>query len=318
MPRLPHPSAVLLCACALAALPAHAELKERVAGVVNGQPITLSDVEERIALELQRLTTTGEARQKERLDLLKRGLDQLVDERLIEAEATNLGVEVSDEEVNRQVEALAKQNGLDTNGFKSALAAQGVDFGMVKDSLRRQALQFRLLQYKVKPRKVSDEEVQAAYAAQAGEGEVEIRARNLFIAAPTGGAPEVLAKAKAKAETAVRRLAAGEEFAVVARDLSEIPNAHEGGDLGWVRRGTLFPEADAALFALQPGKTSSLLQNPGGYHLFHASDRRAVMAKPLAEVQEEIRARLANDSIMKERENYLKALRKGAQIELKL
>lgn len=318
MPRLPRTSAALLCACALAALPAHAELKERVAGVVNGQPITLSDVEERIALELQRLTTTGEARQKERLELLKRGLDQLVDERLIEAEATNLGVEVSDEEVNRQVEALAKQNGLDTNGFKAALAAQGVDFGMVKDSLRRQALQFRLLQYKVKPRKVSDEEVQAAYAAQAGEGEVEIRARNLFIAAPTGAAPEVLAKAKAKAETAVKRLAAGEEFAVVARDLSEIPNAHEGGDLGWVRRGTLFPEADAALFALQPGKSSALLQNAGGYHLFHASDRRAVLAKPLAEVQEEIRARLANDSIMKERENYLKALRKGAQIELKL
>ena len=47
-------------------------------------------------------------------------------------------------------------------------------------------------------------------------------------------------------------------------------------------------------------------------------DEPVIPPKPLAEVKEEIRARLANDSVFKERENYLATLRKTAQIDEKL
>ena len=311
-----------LLACALlAASTARAEVKDRIAAVVNGQPITLSEVVDRMQVQLGQVAASGAAGaelEKARTEWLKRGLDQLIDDRLIEAEAVQVGVDVSDDEVMRQVEALAKQNNMEMPTFREALAGQGIGFDTVKDSLRRQALQFRLLQYKVKPRKVTDEEVQSAYAAQNTDPEVELKVRNLFVPTPEGSSPEALAAAQRKAEEAVRRVARGDEFAVVARDLSTAPSAREGGDLGWLHRGSLFAEADAAIAALKGGQTSALLRNASGWHLFHLDEKRPIPPKPLAEVQEEIRTRLANDSILKERENYLRSLRKSAQLDVKL
>jgi peptidyl-prolyl cis-trans isomerase SurA len=320
---LSTPAHAVALALALLAAPAaaRAEVKERVAAVINGKPVPLSDVVERAQPELQRLQQQGlpgPELERRRTEWLKRALDQLVDDRLIEAEAHDLGVEVGEDEVQKQLEALAKQNNLDVPAFKEAIEAQGMEFETLRDTLKRQALQFRLLQYKVKPRKVSDEEVQAAWAAQNSDPEMELKVRNLFVPIAEGGGAPALAAARATVEQALARLARGEEFAVVARDLSAAPSAHEGGSIGWLRRGTLFAEADRALARLSPGETTPPIKNVAGLHLFHLDERRPVPPRPLAEVQEDLRARIANDSIAKERENYLRALRKSAQIDLKL
>lgn len=310
----------LITALSLGASAARAELKERVAAVVNGQPIALSDVLDRVQVELQRINAQpeGPSRDRERNEMIKRGLDQLIEDRLIEAEATQLGVEVGEDEVQKQIEALAKQNNMDVPQFREAVQAQGTSWETVRDSLRKQALQFRLLQLKVKPRKVSDEELQAAYAALNASPEMEVRARHLFVAVAKDAPAAQRDRAKAKVDEALRRLKAGEEFAVVARDLSDGPSAKEGGDLGYFHKGTLFAEADQATFSLAKGELSPLLHTPTGFHLFKVEDRRAVPARPLAEVAEELRLRISNDSVLKERENYLRALRKVAQVDIKL
>ena len=297
-----------------------AEIKDRIAAVVNGQPITMSEVAERVGPELAR-TTPGPAGEAARKDLLHRGLEQLIDERLVDVEASSLGFDVSDEEVQKLIDQLAKQNNMDAAQFKEAVASQGIEFDTVKDTLRRQQLTMKLLQYKVKPRKVSDEEVQSAYAQMASEGEPEVHVRHLFISAPDGTMAVREAAARAKADDALRRLKAGETFAKVARDLSDGPTAGEGGDLGWVRRAQMQPALDQAAFALQPGQFSALIHTTGehgGYHLLFVDEKRKVPPKPLSEVQEELRNRIANDSLLKEREHYLVSLRKAAQIDQKL
>src|SRR5260221_6668639 len=172
----------LLC---LIALPLRAEIKDRIEAVVIGQAITLSDLVERLGPELGRLPP-GPLGAAQREKLLKSGLEQMIDERLVESEATALGLEIPDDEVTHLVEALAKQNNLDLSQFRAALAQQGVSYDTVRDSLKRQQLTMRLLQYKVKPRKVTDEEVQAAYANLNKEGDVEVRARDIFISSPDG------------------------------------------------------------------------------------------------------------------------------------
>jgi len=297
-----------------------AEIKERVAAVVNGQPITLSEVQERVQPELAR-TAPGPAGEAQRKELLHQALEQLIDERLVESEATSLGIEVTDDDVTRGVEQLARQNSLDPAQFKEALQQQGISIDTVRDSLRRQQLVLRLLQYKVKPRKVSDEEVQAAYASMTKNQDQEVRARDIFISAPDGIAPAVEEAAKVKAETALRRIQKGESFAKVARDLSDGPTAKEGGDMGYFRRGQLIAAIEQPAFQLQPGQVSGLIRTSGehgGWHIVTPEDRRAITPRPLTEMQEEIRNRLANESVMKEREHYLAQLRKTAQIDEKL
>jgi peptidyl-prolyl cis-trans isomerase SurA len=312
MRLLPLPMLVVFCGFA-----ARAEIKDRIAAVVNGQPITLSEVSERVQPELGRLPA-GPAGDAQRKAVLRQGLDQLIDEHLVAGEASSLGIEITDDEVQHLVETLAKQNNMEPTQFRDALAQQGISIETVRDSLRRQQLMLRLLQYKVKPRKVSDEEVQQAYANRNKDSEFEVHARDLYIAVPEGATKEEEDKAKAKADAALRRLHAGESFPVVARDLSDGPSAHEGGDLGYIRKGAMVAAIEQAAFSLEPGHVSNLIRLPTGYHLVMVEDRRKIASKPLAEVQEEIRTQLAGDSVMKEREHYLSQLRRTAQIDEKL
>ncbi|MGZ6123327.1 MAG: peptidylprolyl isomerase [Myxococcales bacterium] len=304
----------------LLAFAARAEIKDRIAAVVNGQPITLSELQERVAPELARVPP-GPTGASQRDKVLHQGLDQMIDERLVESEATNLGIEVADDEVTHLVEQLAKQNNLNMDQFRAALTQQGITLETVRESLKRQQLVLRLLQYKVKPRKVSDEEVQAAYASMNKSGDYEVRARHIFVASPDGVPAVAETRAKAKAELAIKRIRAGESFAKVARDLSEGPGAAEGGDLGYFSRGQMLQAIEEAAFRLKPGEVSDLIRTTGergGWHIVEVEDKRQVAPRPLSEVQEEIRNRLSNESVMKEREHYLAQLRKTSQVDVKL
>ena len=306
---------MLLCAAA-----ARAELKERIAAIVNGQPILLSDVEERIGPELTRIMQqpAGQQRDKERADLLHRGLTEMVDEKLIESEATGLGLAVSEEELQRALEQLARQQNMELADFRQALEQQGIPWDTARDAVRRQTLMAEVLRFKVKARKVSDEEVQAAYATEAHNAQYEVHARHIFVPLPQDASPAQQAAALARAEQALRRVSAGETFALVAREMSEGPTAKQGGDLGYFRRGLMLPAIEQAAFTLKTGEVSPVIRTGSGYHLVLVEDRRAIPPKPLADVKEEIRSRLANDSVFKERENYLATLRKTAQIDEKL
>jgi peptidyl-prolyl cis-trans isomerase SurA len=309
-------AAAALCLCSLAA---RAEILERVGAVVNGQPLVYSDIVERVQPELAKVDKLPPAeREKARKELLLRSVDQLVDEKLVEAEAATYQVEVTEEETNKQAEALARQNGLTLEQFKEELAKQKVDYAQVRDGLKRQTLRYKLLQAKVKPRKITEEEIKAAYAQRTAHPEYEVRARHIFIRIPPSATPEQLEAARDKAELALRRVTNGDEFAVVARDLSDGPTAKQGGDLGYFKRGLLLPELENAALQMKPGESSGLIKTAAGYHLVHVEDRRALPVKPLAEMQEEIRQQLGSESIVGEQTRFLQQLRKAAQVDIRL
>ena len=82
-----------------------------------------------------------------------------------------------------------------------------------------------------------------------------------------GGLPLRLIRVRdlSRAEAALRRAAAGEDFAALARELSEDPSAAHGGDLGLVRAADLAEPLRSAAAALAPGAVSALLETPDGY-----------------------------------------------------
>ena len=308
-------SLALLCATA-----GRAEIKERIAAVVNGQPITLSEVEERVGPELARLPQTADeaARAREKASLLHQGLEQLIDEKLIESEAHTIGADVTEDEVQRGLEQLARQSSMEVPEFKEALEQQGISWETARETVRRQQLMGQVLRFKVKPRKITDEEVQTAYAAVAKAPEYEVRARHIFVATPERATPAFVATARKKAEDALRRVKSGETFALVARELSDGPTAREGGDLGYFKKGLMLPAIEQAAFSLKPGEISPLVKTSSGFHIVMVEDRRGIPPKPLPEVKEEIRTQLANESIFVERGHYIATLRKTAQIDEKL
>lgn len=81
------------------------------------------------------------------------------------------------------------------------------------------------------------------------------------------GATRTREEARARIGQALGRITAGEDFAAVARELSDDPTAAAGGDLGVVAPGQLVPAFEEAAFALEPGERSGVVETPYGFHV---------------------------------------------------
>ena len=72
----------------------------------------------------------------------------------------------------------------------------------------------------------------------------------------------------------LQRLKTGEDFGAVAREVSKGPSAADGGDLGWLRRGTIQKALEDAAFALKDGQLSGLVRAGPGLHVVKVEERR--------------------------------------------
>jgi peptidyl-prolyl cis-trans isomerase D len=147
---------------------------------------------------------------------------------------------------------------------------------------------------------VSEAEVEKYYTEHASEFDVPPEAHMYHILArvPQTGGSEAEDRARAKVADAIRRVKAGEDFAKVAREVSEDPgSAPRGGDLGVVHKGELVPAFEQAAFALRSGEvTPEPVRTPFGFHAIKVTDVRAGGRRPLKEVAATIRERVAGEA----------------------
>jgi parvulin-like peptidyl-prolyl isomerase len=105
--------------------------------------------------------------------------------------------------------------------------------------------------------------------------EKQVRARHILIEVAEDAADEVKAAARTRIDSALRRARAGEDFAALARELSEDPgSARRGGDLGWNPRGRMQPSFDEAMFELTAGQISDVVTTRFGYHVIRGEGVR--------------------------------------------
>lgn len=95
--------------------------------------------------------------------------------------------------------------------------------------------------------------------------------------------------AQAKAAKIAADARAGADFAELARTLSDDAGSRaQGGDLGWLQKGTTQPGFESALFALGPGEISDPVRTDEGYHVIQLREVQAEQAKPFEQVREEL------------------------------
>lgn len=315
--------APLLALATLAAPATPARVVDRVAALVNGEVVTLLELEERAGPDLRRADAlpAGPARERERARVLKEAFDGAVSERLFQAQVAALGVEITDAEIDSVVQDVKRRNGLDDERLDEALRAQGMDRAAYRKAVKRDLESMRLVQLKIRNKvKVTDEDVKNYWQTHPQEfraGE-EVRVRHIFFALPQDADAAERARVDAIAEKALARVKAGEDFGKVAREMSQGPSARESGELGWLKRGTVQPEVEKVAFALQPGQVSGLVRTRPGYQIIQVEERRGGGARPFDEVKEEVRDRLVNEQGDTYRAQYIAELRKDAVIEVKM
>src|SRR3990172_7357499 len=140
----------------------HGRVLDRVAATVNGEVVTLTELEERAGAELRRADAqpAGAARAKARARALKAAFDALTAERLFQGQVAALGVEISEPEIDAVIEDVKRRNNLDDARLDDALRAQGLDRASYRKAVKRDLESMRLVQLKIRNKvKVTDEDV---------------------------------------------------------------------------------------------------------------------------------------------------------------
>jgi len=317
---------LLLLAAILAAPTAGASDRrpiDRVAAVVNGEVVTLSELVARSGAEYRRADSMppGAARDRARAKALQNAFDLVVAERLVESEAKTAGVDVTEAQIDAAVEDVKKRNNLSDDMLKQALASEGMDLKTYRDRLRKDFENHLLIMAKVQNRvKVSDDDVRGYYQSHLQEfaGEEQVKLRLILLTVPPGSPAEEEARVKAAGEAILARLAAGEDFADLARQVSQGPGASSGGDLGWVKKGTMPLDLERVAFLLTPGQNSGLVRAKTGWIILKADERRTGKAPPLEEVKDRVREKLGNQQAEIYRKQYIDELKREAVIEPKI
>jgi peptidyl-prolyl cis-trans isomerase SurA len=217
----------------------------KATAIVNGDIITDTDVDQRLALVL--LANSGSTISDDERDRLRmQVLRNLIDESLQIQEA-----KADDVSVFARVAANFKQT---PQQFTDFVKSKGSSASSLKRQIRAEMSWQHVLGRKVEPFvNVGDDEVKAIIdKLDSQRGTQEYRVQEIFLSAT----PDTDADIHASANKIVGQIRAGGSFTAYARQFSEASTAAVGGDLGWVRAGQLPDALSSAVQSMEPGKVS--------------------------------------------------------------
>ncbi len=244
----------------------------RATAVVNGEIITGTDVDQRLALILA--ANEGELPAEEVARFRTQILANLIDESLQIQEAAANEIEVTDKEVDEYFERIAQQNFrrsvADTEKY---LTSKNSSIATLKRQIKAELAWNRLLSRNVRPFiNVSDDEVNAIIERiNTTKGTTEYRLGEIYLSATPENQEQVLANAKKILE----QVQQGGSFVAYARQFSEASTAAVGGDLGWVKLEQL-PQSLATAASQMNANEIVAVPSPGGISLLLLIDKRQV------------------------------------------
>ncbi len=246
----------------------------RATAVVNGDIITGTDVDERLALIVaaNQNKVSDEEMQRLRAQVLR----NLIDETLQIQEAVASKIEIEDADVNESYARVATQNfNQNTTAMDAYLKRIGSSPASLKRQIKGELAWQRLLQRNVSPFiNISDDEVnELLQRLKAAKGTDEYRIGEIYLAAPAEARQQVYDNAV----KIVDQLRQGGSFVAYARQYSQASTAAVGGDLGWIRLAQLPAELATAARQMQAGQLVGPIELPGGFSIVYMIDKRQVL-----------------------------------------
>jgi peptidyl-prolyl cis-trans isomerase SurA len=269
--------AVVAGALCLAALHAAAQTGDYIVAVVNQELVTASELQQRLA-RIREDAARNRTPLPPPSTLRKQVLDALIDERVLVTNARESGARIDDPELDRAVANVAQQNQMTLPQLRERLRQEGISYAKFRDNIRDQLLVERVREREVVSRiKISDAEIDDLIEKRrsaAGVG-AQVDIAQILVTVPENASDAVLAERRARAEAALKRVRGGEDFAAVAREVSEDSNRLTGGQIG-MRPVDRLPDAFVrAAQGLKPGEIApDLLRSGAGFHILKLLERK--------------------------------------------
>jgi peptidyl-prolyl cis-trans isomerase C len=263
--------------------------------VVNGRPITEPEVARAVRDQIRKKSfhreLTPEQLEKERT----LAIEELVEQELRAQEARRRGLTIPQEPIQKLAAAEEASAG-GKEKFDSILAANGIDRARYIEVIERPELSKRLTQAELSTRlrEPTREEALAHYRANPARYVVggSAHVQELCVRVDPSSAEDGWAEGRRQAAELRERLLKGADFGDAAREAKCDTFAAQGGDLGFVHRGSLDPAMEEALWGLEDGGVSQPVRTIRGWHLLRRVESRPERPVPFADVEKAIRAEL--------------------------
>ncbi|PCJ47794.1 MAG: molecular chaperone SurA [Moraxellaceae bacterium] len=249
---------------------------DRIVAVVDDSIIMDSELTERIDTIKSQLKKQNTALPPE--DTMKaQVLERMVLESIQIQLAERGGIRLNDNDINNTIRNIARQNNMTPEGFRNALAEEGLSYKALREQIRREMTLTQLRQRRVSNRiEITDQDVDNFLASDLGKTNLapDYHLGHILISAGQSTNQQALTLAEEKADMVYRQLKSGAKFAQLAVAYSGGQKALEGGDLGWRKAAqlpTLF--ADTVL-DMKKGDFSEPIKSPSGFHIIKILDVR--------------------------------------------
>jgi peptidyl-prolyl cis-trans isomerase SurA len=245
----------------------------KATAIINGEIITGTDVDQRLALIV--IANGGKISTEEMDRLRVQVLRNLIDETLQIQEAKANKIEISSDEVRQSFTRVAQNFKRAPDAMSAYLREKGSSDNSIKRQIQGEIAWSRLLRRKVEPSiSVSEAEVNQVMARlSAAKGTSEYNVSEIFLSAT----PENLAEIETNAKKIIDQIRQGGSFAAYARQFSEASTASVGGDLDWVRAAQLPDALSTAVQEIAIGQMAGPIAVQGGFSILYLKDKRQVL-----------------------------------------
>lgn len=292
-------------------------LKDPVA-VVNGEPITIADLNEsfeRIAMANN--FNPADIPQEQKIEFYRQVLDELIYSKLLAKAAQ--GTVVPQEKIDAQIAKLKSQFPSE-DAFNARLKEIGESPEKLKEALTKELIQQAWLESKLAGQtEVTEADARKFYDENKDSADFKVpdmvRASHILFLVKKD-APDDEVKKQLEAAKKAQARAKKEDFAKLAKELSQDPSAKEsGGDLDFFSKEEMVPEFANAAFSQKVGVVSDPVRTDYGFHIIKVTDKKPAHALTFDEAKDRLMAYLKTVKSRKAMQDLLKSLRDDAKIE---
>ncbi|MBW1721617.1 MAG: SurA N-terminal domain-containing protein [Deltaproteobacteria bacterium] len=300
--------------------PAGAETCNRVVAIVNDDVITLYELNKKIKQVTGFSPADLRSRDEEGfLEARRRVLDLLINEKISQKKIAELGIRVTQKQVDRAIERVKELNHWTQEDLMRQLEKDGLTYEQYAARMKTNLERMKLIDYEVKSKIIIREEMVRDYYKKHLEdfmSDQEVHLAGIFLARKNPGDQEEMKALIRKGREILDELRRGKDFQALAREISEGPTAGDGGDLGTFKMSHLGPEIRKALRSVPVGGVSDIIVQPGGIQIIKVLSRKGGKQKSFEEVRDAIYETLYQMEVNRRYISWIKKLREKSYTKI--
>jgi foldase protein PrsA len=224
-------------------------------------------------------------------------LDNLMILKMLDLEADKLGIEVTDRDIDAEIEKY-KKNFSSDDEFNMALEMQGLSLDGLKEQIAISVKLRKIFEPQIAP---TDDELRKFYEDHSSNYGTPEQIR----------ASHILLETKEEAEAVLAELKNGADFAALAKEKSIDPGSKDqGGDLDYFGRGDMNEAFETAAFKLNAGEISGVVESPNGFHIIKVTDKKAAVTPTFDSVKQQVKDDYVDQEIQSRIQDWLTAKKK--------